>query len=220
MFAYLSFLMLALVLGFKHSYDADHIIAVSNLLRRAHSMKFAIKMSASWAVGHMLTATAITVVLYIFRESLLSSVLQHFEKIVGIMLIVLGIISFRDVFKFDHHAHRHGSSVHAHPHLHGRQQEDRHAHKHMLGIGIIHGLASNDELLVLFTASLGVATLGEILIGVGVFSIGVVLGMVVFASFFSYPLVKLHSDKIYRVISAITGVVGIVYGLLMLFAAV
>ena len=91
----ISFMALALVLGFKHSYDSDHLIAFSNILRKVDSIKSSIKMGFSWAIGHMLTATIITIALFIFKGSFLNDFLKHFEKIVGVMLIVLGLISLR-----------------------------------------------------------------------------------------------------------------------------
>lgn len=49
-------MILALALGFKHSYDADHLIAVSSILRRAKSIRSSWKSSIFWAIGHMITA--------------------------------------------------------------------------------------------------------------------------------------------------------------------
>ena len=95
----ISFMVLALVLGFKHSYDSDHLIAVSNILRKVDSVKSSIRIGFSWAIGHMLTATTITITLFIFKKSFLNDVLPYFEKIVGIILIVLGILSLRDFFR-------------------------------------------------------------------------------------------------------------------------
>ena len=34
-----SFAVLALLLGFKHSYDTDHIVAVANLVRKSKSLR-------------------------------------------------------------------------------------------------------------------------------------------------------------------------------------
>lgn len=213
----ISFMFLALVLGFKHSYDSDHLIAVSNILRKVKSVKSSVKVGLSWAMGHMITATVITVILYMFKETVLNNMLPHFEKIVGIMLVILGILSFRDFFTFHFHKHSHGRIVHSHPHLHKKHQET-HFHKHMFGIGIIHGLASNDELLLLFTASFAVTSLGGLLLGLGIFSIGVVLGMIFFAMIFSFPLIKSNSGKIYKIVSFGTGTAGVMYGLLMIFS--
>jgi len=217
MFIELSFALLALTLGFKHSYDADHLIAVSNILRKVKTLKSAVKISTSWAIGHMITATIIMVLLYVFRESVLNNILPYFEKIVGIMLIILGTISLISLFKVHGHKHKHNNIMHSHTHLHSRKEEHNHYHKHMFGIGIVHGLASNDELLLLFTASLGVTSLGGILVGVGIFSIGVILGMITFVSLFMLPMIKINSDNVYKVISGITGIAGISYGIMMIF---
>ena len=219
MIAILGFMALALVLGFKHSYDSDLLIAVSNILRKVDSIKSSIKVGFSWAVGHMITATVITIVLYMFRENVLNDVLPHFEKIAGIMLVILGILSFRDFFTFHFHKHSHGSRAHSHLHLHEKHHET-HFHKHMFGIGIIHGLASNDELLLLFTASFAVTSLGGLILGLGIFSVGVVLGMLLFTCVFSYPLVKLHSNFAYRLVTFVTGSAGVAYGALMVFSVV
>ena len=217
MFIELSFALLALTLGFKHSYDADHLIAVSNILRKVKTLKSAVKISTSWTIGHMITATIIMVLLYVFRESVLNNILPYFEKIVGIMLIILGTISLISLFKVHGHKHKHNNIMHSHTHLHSRKEEHNHYHKHMFGIGIVHGLASNDELLLLFTASLGVTSLGGILVGVGIFSIGVILGMITFVSLFMLPMIKINSDNVYKVILGITGIAGISYGIMMIF---
>ncbi len=220
MLGYVSFALLALVLGFKHSCDADHLIAVSNILRKSTSLKSSVRLGVSWALGHMLTATVVTTLLYAFRESLLKSWLANFGKVVGVMLIVLGAVSLKDALFFHSHRHKHGEVAHSHGHLHAKEQGSAHAHKHIFGIGIIHGLASNDELLLLFTASLGVTTLGGIILGTGIFSLGVVLGMVAFSLLFSYPVIRLRGDFFYRIISFAAGSAGIFYGVLMLLSVV
>lgn len=221
MLSLISFMALALVLGFKHSYDSDHLIAVSNILRKVDSVKSSIRVGLSWALGHMLTATIVTIALFIFKESFLDNVLPHFEKIAGLMLIALGILSLRDFFSFHSHMHSHGSIVHLHPHIHIKKHKDKsHSHIHMFGIGIVHGIASNDELLILFTASLAVTSLGGLIMALGLFSLGVALGMAFFTIVFSYPLIKLHSEKIYKLVSFGTGSLGMVYGALMLLAIV
>ena len=217
----ISFMALALVLGFKHSYDTDHIIAVSNILRKVKSFKSSIKIGLSWAIGHMLTAAIITITFFIFKEAFLGNALPHFEKIAGAMLIALGILSLRDFFSFHLHRHSHGIVVHSHPHIHLKKYHHKgHSHMHVFGIGVVHGLASNSELLILFTASLAVTSLGGLIAALGLFSLGVVLGMTLFAIAFSYPLIKLHSEKVCRFASFGTGSMGILYGALMLFSIV
>ena len=214
----ISFLILSLALGFKHSYDSDHIVAVSNTLRKARSFKSSVRMGFSWAAGHVAAAATITVLLYIFKESLMKSMLAHLEKVAGIMIIILGILSLKDFFRLHFHRHRHGKLTHLHLHFHAKKEPSRHEHKHIFGIGIIQGLASNDELLVLLTVSLGAGSLGLILLGIGFFSVGVVLGMMLFSFVLTYPLIKLHSKKIYNIFSLATGFAGIAYGALIVLA--
>lgn len=213
-----SFLVLALFLGFKHSFDADHLLAVANLLRKPRSLFSAVRLGSSWAIGHMLTAGIITLVLFLFRDTVLSAVLPHFETIVGFMLIGLGFWALWDVFMVHFHGHAHGGGMHAHWHMHWKThaREERHEHTHIFRIGIVQGLASNDELLILLAGSLGVTSLAGLLLGVGVFSIGVVLGMVLFCLAFSYPLLRLHDQKAYLVLSVLVAILSIGYGIVFL----
>jgi high-affinity nickel permease len=210
--------LLALLLGVKHSYDADHILAVSNLLTKTRSIKQTVKMSLAWATGHMMTAGVVTVFLY-YGQSFLSSFLENFEVLVGIMLIALSIISFKNLGIFHKHEHTHSRTTHSHGHVHSTEEES-HYHKHMFGIGIIQGLASNDELLLLFTVSLSITTLVGILMGTVIFSLGVIVGMIVYGSVMSFPLLKPRSKAIRKIVTISCGTISIVYGILLIVGVV
>src|SRR3989442_10016884 len=92
---FIAFMVLALALGFKHSYDADHLVAVSNLITRSGSIRKTSLMSMSWAAGHMVTAAIITVLLYTFRQAILSDLLGHLDLLVAIMLLFIGVVELR-----------------------------------------------------------------------------------------------------------------------------
>ena len=47
----------AILLGLKHSFDADHLVAVTGVLSNAPTSKQTTKLSVSWALGHMVTAS-------------------------------------------------------------------------------------------------------------------------------------------------------------------
>ncbi len=216
----LFFLGLALALGFKHSYDADHLVAVSNLLVRSHNLRRTTLMSMSWAAGHMLTASGITVILFVFRESLLQNFLARFELIVGVMLVAIGAVGLLWEYKVlqriglvHEHPHEHAGGEHRHPHFHVRRLGE---HGTMFGIGVVHGLASNDELLILLVAAFSVATIEGLLVGVGVFSLGVVLGMVLFGVGISYPMLRWGGGRIRRTVNTVAAVLSLVYGILLL----
>ena len=207
------FLALALFLGIKHSFDADHLIAVSNLLQKAKSLRHSVQMAISWAIGHMATAVLVTIVLFVFRDSILSFILDKMEMLVAIMLVVLGSVSLYQARIFHSHRHVHETKKHVHSHIH--LQRNDHTHRHMFGIGIVHGLASNDELLLLLTVSLGLTSLGGMLVGVGVFSLGVVLGMIAFSLFLTYPILKISSEKLNQIVNASIGSISILYGIFL-----
>jgi len=216
----LFFLGLALILGFKHSYDADHLVAVSNLLVRSRDLRRTALMSASWAAGHMLTASGITVILFVFREAILSTFLASFEIIVGVMLVVIGVVGILWEFQvlqriglLHEHPHEHPAGEHAHSHFHLSGLGD---HGTMFGIGVVHGLASNDELLILLVASFAIATIEGLLAGVAVFSLGVILGMVLFGLGLNYPMMRWGDAKVRRVVSVVAAVLSIAYGVLLL----
>lgn len=215
---------LALLLGIKHSFDADHLVAVSNLLRKPRSFFSAIRLGSSWALGHMVTAAVITLLLFFFRASFLPFLLSRFETIAGVMLIALGVWSLRDAVEFHSHSHvhSHARQNHAHWHAHFFSSGPLAAfssseHHQMAGIGFLQGLASNDELLVLLTAFLGVAGLWELLAGVSIFSIGVVIGMIVFSALFSISRVQKNGSKYYAALSLVVGLSSIAYGAWSLF---
>lgn len=210
----LFFIALALALGFKHSYDADHLVAVSNLLTRSRSLRKTALMSASWAAGHMITATVIMILLYEFRQTLLKDFLDNFELVVAVMLVVIGVLGLLIEFGVLHrHPHEHElegrrTETHTHTHLHLRSSRE---HRAMFGIGVIHGLASNDELLLLFLASFSVTSLAGLLGGVGVFSAGVVVGMILFGIGVTYPILRWGQARVRRVVNVGAALLSIGY---------
>lgn len=211
--------LLALILGIKHAYDADHIVAVSTYIVKSESLAQTFKMSVSWAVGHMATAGVVTLLIFLYRDFFLSRVLVYFESIVGIMLIILGIVSilsFKGIELFHYHSHSAKDEGHVHAHTHEEGEAHTHYHKHMFGIGIVHGLASNDELIILFTASLGVASFLGLISYVAIYSVGVILGMVAFGYALSYPLLKTKKEQVTRTAMLVFGVISILYGALII----
>jgi high-affinity nickel permease len=211
------FMVFALALGFKHSYDADHLVAVSNLITRSGSVRRAGLMSVSWAFGHMLTAAILTVLLYTLGQSVLSGFLSQMAILVAVMLALIGVLGLLWEFNVFHmHEHVHGLARHTHVHswLHGHLTKHG-EHKTMFSVGIVQGIASNDELLFLLVGALGVATLGALLLGVAAFSLGVVAGMVLFAVGLNYPILRWGSQRVQRVVNITVAVLSIAYAALL-----
>ncbi|MCA1814506.1 MAG: hypothetical protein LC624_11250, partial [Halobacteriales archaeon] len=201
----------------KHSFDGDHLVAVSGLLTRAPTRRRTLTMSLAWAAGHMATAGVITLGLWYARGSLLGGLLGQLDVLVAAMLVVIGLVGLVLELRVIHaHRHAHGAVEHEHAHTHLLGRLGLHRHKAMLGIGIVHGIASNDELLVLLAAGLGVSSLAGLLAGVGVFSVGVVAGMVLFGVALTAPLLASRKESVRRGVSLAAAVLSLGYGLAML----
>lgn len=211
---FLFLLVVALALGFKHSYDADHLVAVSNLIARSNSLRKTSLMSSSWAMGHMTTATVITVILYEFRDLLLSAILSNLEVLVAIMLMIIGAMGLLWEFNILHiHEHLHTWTKHKHLHFHVREHRE---HGAMFSIGVVHGVASNDEIFALFVIALGVTSLGGLLVGVAIFTIGVAAGMILFGLAITYPTLRWGRRSVRRVVNVSAAVLSIAYAAYLL----
>jgi hypothetical protein len=173
-------LALALALGIKHSFDADHVVAVGNILTRARSVGQAFRLSTWWAVGHLATACLISLLLFYGKETLWPGLIERLDLLVPIMLLAVGVWGLLLARRRVHaHRHAHGTRQHAHLHIHVNES---HEAKKMGGIGLVHGLASNDELLLILLSVLGAGSALDVVAYVAVFSLGVVLGMGAYAA--------------------------------------
>ena len=223
-------ILLTLLLGIKHSLDADHVVAISSIITRSPSLKNTLKLSTSWAMGHMITAGIITFILFTFKEQVLSHYLSSFEFIVAIMLILIGVLTILwefNIITWGKHSHGHihykddGVEIHTEDHDHDHENVEPLEHVHVFqakkehqaifGIGIIHGLASNDELLLLFTLTLGIDNFLLILFGLFIFSFGVVLGMSFYGTVLNSISITTRREKIIRWMNISIAVIAIVY---------
>ena len=151
------------------------------------------------------------------------------------MLILIGVLTILwefDIIKMGKHSHGHvhvenKSGVHT-EHIHEVDQSNEEEivsieHSHFLGvkkdtqaiagIGIIHGLASNDELLILLTLTLGLDSFGVVFLGLVIFSLGVVVGMVIWATVLNAPILRAQKETITKTFSVGIAILAIIYGL-------
>lgn len=235
--------LLALLLGIKHSLDVDHVVAISSILIRSPNIRRTTTLSISWALGHMITASIITTILFNLKEKFITKLLSNFETIVAFMLILIAILTVLwefNIISFGKHTHGHmhpDGVAHNHPvqetsenqNEHGKEEIQKLEHGHlsvlsykgehkvMSGIGIIHGLASNDELLLLLTVTLNFDNLFQVLVGVLIFTIGVILGMIMYGSILKFPIMKFGQDKVTRIINLTIAALTFIYAIYLLF---
>jgi ABC-type nickel/cobalt efflux system permease component RcnA len=199
-----------LIAGMAHVYvGADHLAALMPL-SVGRKLKAA-WMGVRWGVGHSAGVVIVAILFLVVREAVdLEPVGEWGERLVGVMLIALGILGLRAAFKHKMHVHghAHGGDEHAHLHVHvegshrpdpaevaeaAEAKEEKHSHMHShaaFAAGTLHGLAGMAHLMGVLP-SLAFPTLKESFAYLAAFALGTVLAMAVFAGVFGSITAKL-----------------------------
>ena len=182
-----------LVAGFLHVLAGpDHLAAVAPLAVRSHRRAW--MSGVRWGLGHSAGVLLIGVLAILFKSVLpIGQVSSVSERLVGVLLIAMGIWTVRQALRVEVHAHEHvhDGSSHGHVHFHGpghahpvseAASSPEHGHGHAaVGIGILHGLAGSSHFLGVLP-SLGFAHVGQAVAYLAAFGIGTVLAMAGFSA--------------------------------------
>ena len=129
MIGLLTIVAIGFFLGMRHATDPDHVIAVSTIVSREHSVKRSALIGVAWGIGHTLTILAVGGAIILFRITLPPRVGLAMELAVAVMLIVLGVKNLGGVITWSVERvnvvdpsivqerpqyHSHGDYVHAH----------------------------------------------------------------------------------------------------------
>jgi ABC-type nickel/cobalt efflux system permease component RcnA len=175
---------------------ADHMAAVAPLAIEQRRRPWLAGLL--WGVGHSGGVWLLAIIALLAREALpLDAISSWSERLVGIVLIAVGIWGLHRVLRLRVHTHTHehvtedGSRrTHEHAHVHAtRPHEAPEAHRHhrdhaavshsLLGIGALHGLAGTAHLLGVLPA-LAMPSRTSAVAYVISFGIGSIIGMAIF----------------------------------------
>lgn len=182
----------------------DHLVAVAPLaLNQREKTWF---LGIRWGFGHATGVVLVAVLAGLFRELLPVELFsERCERLVGVMLIGIGIWALRKALRFNLHVHEHTHHGYAHKHMHAHtamQHQSKthiqlpHAHNHAaVAVGIMHGLAGGSHFLGVLPA---LAMPTHFTAGIYLFSfgIGTVLTMAVFSFAFGWMGWKLTNSGI------------------------
>ena len=202
-------LVFAAVIGFAHAFEADHLLAVSNIVTRRNSIWMAIKDGIAWGLGHTSTIFLIGMTIVVFKVAITEQTFHYFEAAVGAMLIGLGLFRLRYLWKtgesFQLHFHLddlvfwkkqsqctfaqapYRAPVRpANQQLHYAPRTE--SHRLAYAIGLVHGLAGSGTLVLLVMSQMPgpASAMGYLL----VFGIGSIGGMLLASGVFSLPFSK------------------------------
>jgi ABC-type nickel/cobalt efflux system permease component RcnA len=131
----------------------DHLAAIAPLAVRRPRRAWL--PGARWGLGHSAGVGLVGLLFLLLRELIPVDWLSTWgERLVGMLLIGIGIWAFRLALQHNLHAHEHEHDgerhlhLHTHSHGHAPQHETPHQHRHAaFGIGTLHGLAGSSHFL-------------------------------------------------------------------------
>lgn len=197
----LTTLGLGLVLGLKHAFDSDHLVAISTIVAREQSPWRSLWIGLCWGVGHTLMLLAVGLLVLGLKLQIPTPVGLSLECVVGMVLIGLGLSTLYDYWqkRLHAHSHDHDDATHTHFHAHAESAVHSHPHPFRLGlkpllIGMVHGLAGSAALMLIVLAAIPSPTLG--LLYIAIFGCGSIIAMglvsLLMGVFFSFATRQLY----------------------------
>lgn len=203
-------ILLTIYAGFTHAFEADHLLAVSNIVSQRNNIRLSLKDGIFWGLGHASTIFFIGILMILFKVSISVVYFHYFEATVGSVLIALAIyrlVKFFGTKKVVVHAHAHLHEGEPHKHLHvhvGTEHKHHHEHSLAYGVGLVHGLAGSGALILVVMSQIKGPVDG--LIYLVIFGAGCITGMLIAAGLFSIPfskkIMKAHALQAFLIITS------------------
>jgi cytochrome c biogenesis protein CcdA len=223
-----------LVAGILHSFEPDHMTAVSVLaseqaVKRKRLSWSVVFRASQWALGHSVTLLIFGVIALIFKESLqlyVKNISSWAEMAVGPIMILLGLQAIRSNYKINAMIND-NKKIEAHDHLisdgmhlHGKTGEEIALNPltRSFWVGMLHGLAGTGGALTTALV-ISATTIGGSIMVLVIESVGIVLAMGVY----SYVLISTMSrflEKnlvIFKWMNGIAGLASIAIGCLWIY---
>jgi high-affinity nickel-transport protein len=219
MTSFYSVLVLGFFLGMRHATDADHVVAVTNIVSQQRSIRSAAWTGALWGIGHSLTVFAVGAAIACFGFVISKRMGLSLELSVGIMLIVLGLLNLNAAFRWfgETGAAKQVDTTEL-------ARIDRCLRLFSVGspfrplvIGIVHGLAGSAAvaLLVLPLMRDAFGAISYLLI----FGVGTIAGMMLVTAAIAAPLryAAEHSSRWHRILGGLAGATSFALGAFLVY---
>ena len=201
----------------------DHLAAVAPLSLAPRHRAWVTGMR--WGLGHSAGVLIVGVLSLALRGLLPLELLSSWaERLVGVVLLGIGIWGLRNALTSHVHVHEHshGGQSHAHIHVHGQATAHSHSavttkghtHSHAaFAVGTIHGLAGSSHFLGVLP-DMAFPSTAQAVSYLGAYGLGSILAMAVFSTVMSWMTRGLASTgaNAYRVVMTTCSVVSMVVG--------
>lgn len=207
---------LGLLVGLRHAFEPDHLVAVATLVQQERHPREAMRLGASWGIGHTMSLFTIGAGLTLARRTMPETAAAAFETAVAAMVVMIGVravyLGWRLGRSGPQVPHRHGALTH----MHAAPAEHMHfgpltLARRPLAVGIVHGLAGSGALTTLALSSL--SSLPAQLTFILLFGVGSMAGMAAMAGLSGWPLARLvRNPAAAAALSVVTGLAAITFG--------
>lgn len=85
--------ILGLILGMRHSTDADHVVAISTIVSKQRSIRNAAFIGSVWGLGHTITIFIVGSLIILFGVEIPPRLGLSMEFSVAVMLMLLGVLN-------------------------------------------------------------------------------------------------------------------------------
>ncbi len=232
-------LLFAALVGFGHAFEADHLLAVSNIVTRRKSVLAAIKDGIAWGLGHTSTIFVIGLMIIVGKVAITEQTFHYFEAAVGAMLVGLGLLRLQYLWKQGRpmHRHWHWSAIFlrkkqsprtatpfrppTHPafdsNLALQYAPPAESHRLAYAIGLVHGLAGSGALVLLVMSQIPNAA--SAMLYLLIFGAGSIAGILLASGVFSLPFSKkLSASTVLQTsLTVLSSVLCIGYGGMVIF---
>lgn len=139
----------ALFLGSLHALEADHMAAVTSFAVRKPGVRDAMRFGIRWSAGHGGAIVVLGGMLLLLGVNVPDSASHLLERLVGVVMIGLGVWTVRGARALHAHPHSHADgTVHGHLHSHAVHRSHEHGHA-VTAVGLLHGLAGSGSAVAL-----------------------------------------------------------------------
>lgn len=222
-------LLVAILLGFRHATDPDHVAAISTLLLgdRKDGARRARVLGGAWGLGHGTTLFLLGLPVVLFRRYLPPGIQQAAEVAIAAIIVVLAVrllLRWRRGY-FHIHPHAHEGVLHAHPHLHEHARKtghpSAHPHRHAeavgrsplaaFGIGLIHGVGGSAGAGILVVSAAPTPAAG--VLALLLFAMGTAVSMSLLTSILGALLGRSDLSRNLQWVFPVVGVLSLCFGI-------
>ncbi len=224
---------LGLVLGMRHSTDADHVVAISTIVSKQRSIRNAALIGSVWGMGHTITVFIVGSAIILFGVEIPPRIGLSMEFSVAIMLILLGLLNLTGVMQkitaYFTPAIPVRTNMPAAPKLEGRKTrlekllEDSVGRLGLyqclrpLAIGLVHGLAGSAAVALLVLSTIHDPVWASVYLII--FGVGTMIGMMCMTAAIAVPLTFAGDrfSKLSGFLGTASGMVSLCFGSLLVY---